>query len=752
MSTLRNALRNQVFTGVLLASLVPAAAFAQAQPQPADQAGDADSIKEIIVTAEHRETSVQKTPLTIQVLSAEEIVKSGLSKAEDLSKLTTGVEIGTAGGNAQIFIRGVGSYAVTPLNSPGVAFNVDGVYVGRADSIGGNFYDISRIEILKGPQGTLYGRNANGGAINLITNEPKLGSTSVDLNGDVGNYDLLHFGGAVNLPLDETKAVRVAFNVISRNGYLSDGTSDDKQQEGRIRFKWKPEGGTSLLLNADYAHIGGKGAGFVFLPQRPGSDPYESVTEPAAQAYIHALNRTTAPLTTTAVKDSYQDSKYFNASAQLDTDLGFATLTVLPAYRHSNSNYLQETTNRYENHTKTDQESLEARVGNSSHVLTWVLGGYFFNENQSGTVDILGGPVLQNYHIIYGPKTRAYAAFGQTTVNVFSGFRLIGGLRYTYEHRTNSGTLTDQRTILPAPRLIEAFPGQKNFDGVTYKVGAQYDITPQNMVYGTFSTGFKAGGFSQTIAPLNVFNPEKLYAVEVGSHNRFFDNKLQLNATYYHWKYKNLQDSRVNFDPLGAVNFITFNSGDATIEGGTLELVGKVTRADTINFSGEYAHSKYDKYLFQTPAPFFQAGSSGCRLTTVPGATPVSPPNIQGDCSGFPVAHVPKWSATASYDHVFSLPNDASVTLQGDVKYSSAHYLAIDFIPSEKQAAYAVFDTSLTYDSPKNSFSATVYVKNLTDKVYHQGGIQASFIGGLFNSTIGAPRTFGVQATYHFGD
>lgn len=727
-------LRNQIFAGTALAALMQASAFAQTAPADG-------GIQEIVVTAERHEQSVQKSPLALQVLGADEITKSGLTQADDLSKLTTGIEVGSAGANAQIYIRGVGSYAQTPLQNPGVAFNVDGVYVGRADSTNGNFYDLARIEVLKGPQGTLYGRNANGGAVNLITNEPQLNVTSVDLNSDIGNYQLLHFGGAVNVPLDDTKALRIALNEVSRNGYLSDGADDDQEQEARVRFKWRVDDDTTLLLNTDYSHLGGAGASYVNSPTRPGSDPYEAAASPAAQIYQHSFNATTAPITVYTVPDDTQNSTYANVSAQLDTRLNFGTLTIVPAYRYSDTFYRNTSGTIYDAKEKTDQKSLEARLGDTTPILTWVAGAYIFNEDVTGYNDINGSPFLLDNRTVLAPTTTAYAAFGQTTVNVFDGFRLIGGLRYTYEQQTDTGSTYDQR--FGGYRLIESFPGKANFDGVTYKAGAEYDIAPRSMIYATYSTGFKAGGFNQTVAPESTFQPEKLDALEFGSHNRFFDNKLQLNGTLFNWRYNGLQDSRINFDPLGNINFITFNSGNATIRGGSLDVVGKITNADTVRLSEEYAYSRYDTFGFQTPAAFFQPGSVGCPLT-------ISGGFVHVNCAGFPVDHVPKWSGTFNYNHVFSLEDDSTVTFNGAVKYTAAHYIASDFIDAEKQSSYTTFDAYLSYDPPAGNWSLTLYGKNLTDAVYYQSGVQLPFIGGLVNAAIGAPRTYGLQAAYHF--
>ena len=667
------------------------------------------------------------------------------------------------GANSQIFIRGIGSAAFSPLNTPGVAFNVDGIYVGRPDGVNGNFYDLARVEVLKGPQGTLYGRNANGGSVNLITNAPRLGETGIEATFEAGNYDLLHATGAINLALGETTALRAAFNIVDRDGYLSDGTNDDVQQSARLRFKWEPSAAVTLLLNGDYTHLGGKGGDFVLLPRRPGASPYEAQTTPAGNAYIKSI-LPLGPLHDTIAPDSKQDTELANVSAQLDWDLGFATLTALPAYRYLDSNYITHIANLYESHATTRQRSLEVRLGNQSPDLVWVLGAYYFHENtDDGEVIVRVSNILQNFLINYSPDTKSYAGFGQATYSISDRLRVIAGLRYTHERQELTGTL--KNAAVSPPALLETFGGKKSFNGTTYKVGAEFDIAPRSMLFATYSTGFKAGGFSQTVAPLNVFKPEKLGAFEIGSRNRFLDNKLQLNFGAFHWKYKDLQDSRVNFDPLGIVNFITFNSGDATLYGGNIDIVAQPTEADTISFAAEYTHSKYDRYFFQTPVPFFLPGSSGCRISGPfgPGATlPYTESNgsnrnngplpvLVGDCSGFQMARVPKLSATLNYSHIFSLGNGAELTFDGTVKYASARWLGIDFIPSERDGDYATADASLTYAPDGKRWSVGLWGRNLTKTVYYTGGIQTAFLGGVFGANIAPPRTYGVRASVELG-
>jgi iron complex outermembrane receptor protein len=701
-------------------------------------------IGEIIVTAERVEQSLQRAPLTIQVVAADQLRASGVTSPADLSKLTTGLDIGTTGSGNQVYIRGVGDFSFSALSNPGVAFNVDGVYVGRPGAFSGNFYDMARVEVLKGPQGTLYGRNANGGSINLITQDPKLGVFGGDMNVEAGNYSLVHVDGAVNLPVGDTAALRAAFNVVHRDGYLSNGTNDDAQQSGRVKFKWEPSSDVTLLLNTDYSHAGGEGGGYVYLLRRPGASPWESVAAPASISFRDSM-LPLGPLLDPTGPNPRQNSRFWNVSAQLNWRLPFATLTILPAYRNANIDSTSYPGFTYMEHNQSGQSSLETRLGDSTPNLTWVVGGYFFKENVESTTVVYESPILQDSRFPYDFGTKAYAGFGQATYQVIDGLRLIGGIRYTTEDRTLLGDYFDDRALIGGPGvLLEHFDTQAKFHGVTYKIGAEYDLAPRNMMYATVSTGFKAGGLNETIPPEAVYKPEHLTAVEVGSKNRFLDNRLQVNAGYFHWLYKDLQDSRVTFDPTGTVNLLFVNVGDAIIQGANFEIIAKPTRSDTVTASAEYDASHYQSFTAQIPTAVFSPGSIGCP-THIDGA------NTVANCAGEQVARVPRSTGLLGYDHSFGLPNDGSIDVSGSMKFAASRWIATDFIPSERVGSYTVFDAHADYVAPNSAYSVSAYVRNIGNKVYYTGGLQQPFIAGLFAANIAPPRTFGAQISYTFG-
>lgn len=708
---------------------------------------DQQGIGDIIVTAQRYEESAQRAAVILDTVTPEEL--QGISDVRQLQNAVPGVQFANAGNVVQTYIRGIGSFNAKSVQESAVAYSLDGVYLFTTTQISPAMYDLARVEVLKGPQGTLYGRNASGGAVNLITQGARLGVVEGFASGEVGNYDLVRVIGAVNVPLADTFAVRIAGQHVEHDGYLSDGTSDDDTTSGRIRALWEPSADVSLKLNFDAARVRGVGPGSVVFPFINPDDPWLGALDPRLDTGVSRVSGF-RPLPA-----PYNRLNQWSTSAQLDWDMGFATLTVLPAYRHE----------KIEQHSyvpgygitedaRIRQTSFEARLAHQNDGLRWVLGGYYLNVDIDQTFLIgnssppVGRPAV---NFLDNPnKLESWAAFGEATYSLTDSLRLIGGLRYTWERSISGGF---QNQTFPPPLATDAFlPGVEpgdffvdervTADAVTWKVGAQYDVAADSMLFATVSRGFKGGGSYVDLRSVNpVFKPEYVTAYELGSRNRFFGNTLQLNLEAFYWKIKDQQIAFVGFNTLNQPKFQTVNAANSKAYGASMDMVWLMTPNDQFKFGVEYVKSEYSSFVRVQPgAPI----GTFCP-TTVLSAGP--PPRIAIDCSGFPMMRTPKWAGSAGYEHRFDLSNGGNVTLAGDMTFASARWTSIDFSPVTRDAGYAVFNAELAYHAPKDRWSVSLWGQNLTKEAFLVGGIQS---GTINRPTINQPRTYGLRVRANF--
>jgi iron complex outermembrane receptor protein len=760
--------------------MVPAGAQAQSIAGDADPATqpasvsqesvDPSGISDIIVTAERRTSSVQRTSIPIEVLGSDALKNAGVSQATDLTRLTAGVQIGAVGPTPQVYIRGVGDFGSTAVSNPAVAFNIDGIYVARTQAISGNFYDVQRVEILKGPQGTLYGRNASGGAVNVITNRPVLDKTSATIAFEAGNYSAIMADGAVNLPVTHNLAIRAAYQISHRDGYSSTGLGDDKHQSVRLQAYWEPRDGINLLVSGDYTHVGGLGPSFVVYPKLAGRSAWTDITDPEVAALYQAASPFPGAINGPSAARAGQDMVFKNIHAEFNADLGFATLTVLPSYRDAKMSYTTYPTFEYrvgqdlgpfpDNPETSKATTVEARLGHESGKLKWVVGGYFFDEKQHADSLVYSG-LIQNSFTQPELRSRSYAAFGQATFALSPTLRIIAGGRYTYDRREavslrKYNIFPSQGCLDPATPacLVEDLAGRRVFRNFSWKGGLEFDVAPQSMAYATISRGFKAGGLSlsgslEGGSSPSTYRPEILTAYEFGIKNRFLDNRLQVNLEAFYWDYKDHQESLVTLDGNGVIGQSFVNAGKARQYGGSLDIVGRPTQSDTLRVAVEYLNSKYTEFLYQQPAAFLAPGSSGCKLTPASG-TSLAGPLVNVDCSGFQLTRAPKWTGNASYAHRFDLADGSNIEAQAGMTFASSRWLGPEFIPNERAPSYISVDTSLRYTLDNENISITAFVRNVTNEKVYTGGIQSPFIPGLVAANISPPRTYGARAEFKF--
>jgi len=272
--------KSVLFGSAALAGLFPAVAQAQVTaPAPAAAEQAAPQLGEIIVTAQRRSENVQRAALAVDVVSTDKLALVSANRASDLVTLVPALQIGESGqGQQSLYLRGVGTFSANSYSDPAVAFNVDGVAIGRPSSMSGVLYDLARVEVLKGPQGTLYGRNATGGAINIVPNAPRLGQTSGYAALTLGTYAEVHPEGAINVAVSETSAARLAFTYLRHDGYQSDGTGDADNYAFRGQYLIKPSSDFSIRLAGDYAHDGGHNAAGTLIGV---INPFTGVTTPS---------------------------------------------------------------------------------------------------------------------------------------------------------------------------------------------------------------------------------------------------------------------------------------------------------------------------------------------------------------------------------------------------------------------------------------------------------------------------------------
>lgn len=730
-----------VALGAALCSQMAVAQDAPVTPQAAEQ-----GIGEIIVTAQRRSESVQKSSLSIQVLSADDIIRNGANGPRDLNTLVPGLAVSQGGTFTQTFIRGVGDVTSNAFGSNGVMYSIDGIVIDRPTSITTNFFDLQRIEVLKGPQGTLYGRNSTGGAINLISRRPgsEFGGY---ITADVGNYDMVSILGAIDLPVSDTLRMRAAFNAARRDGFLTDGRNDDDRRAGRLTVEYKPSSDFSLLVIGDIQHMGGKGPGGVVNPlPAAATTAWSGPSDPAVLAQLRAMSPIALLPDANA---AFMDGNFRNLTAEINGNLGFATATLLAGYRHvsTRSQTAQPGFDSIQN-DKSDQYSIEGRLSNQSTNLKWVVGALYFaiDQSQDTTVLLNGVAPFGRNRILYPSiPTRSYGLFGEATYSIMPDLRIIGGVRYSDETKKVSGSNNDLVTGRPPVNIS----GSQSFSKITWKAGAEYDLTPQNMLYATVSTGFKAGGFSPVPPPNLEFGPETLTSYVAGSRNRFLNDMLQVNVEGFYWKYKDYQVAILGPQPNGINGIATYNAGAATIYGIDVDLVAKLSPRDTIRFVGEYLNAKFDTFIFDRTTAGI-AVATACPIVG-PVRTVFGGPVQSIDCSGFPLPRAPKWTGAGSYQHVFPLANGGNVDFKGSFSYSSARYLSVEYTAPTKASAYATFDADLTYNAPESRFSLTAYVRNIGNKAFFTGGSFQPLSGSrLFYQTIGSPRTYGVRATVNF--
>ena len=555
---------------------------------------------------------------------------------------------------------------------------------------------------------------------------------------------------------------------VNRDGYFSDGYDDEESESVRAQWLLDPGNGFDLNVMVDYADIGGQGSGGTIMPLVDGENERLGPSDPRVIAEYLTRPPTPPVPQIIAQDDGYQDNQFYGALATLNWDLGFGQLTVIPAYRKTDLDFVSYASSfLIDVVEESDQISLEARLANQGERLTWVAGAYYFDEDVEADqfYDQASNATLIQSDL----ETTSYALFGQATYSLTDTFRLTGGVRYTEDNKKQD-TYAESRPFVgfvpPGPPdfipIIITIPtiatSDVDFEETTWKAGIEYDVGPDSLLYASVATGFKSG-ILYSSSGRNYSDPEDLTAYTIGSKNRFLDDRLQLNLELFYWDYEDQQISHLGpvqvastpAGPLFGPVFLTENAGQATIQGLELELLWQVVENGLFSANFQYLDTEYDELRYQAYSPSGVPPAVGCVVTptTQIGLTPMAR-IFDVECSGRPVVNAPETTLNLGYEHTFGLGDAGNLIVGLDSLIESSRYLSIDFLPLGEQDSYTMSNAHLTWETASGKFAVTGFVNNIEDEWVFSNSLQSPVKTGTLYNQLRPPRTYGVRATVRF--
>ncbi|MFN3607625.1 MAG: TonB-dependent receptor [Hyphomonas sp.] len=724
--------RSSLSVSASLAVLLSGASLLPAVAQESD-AADADTrrLGAITVTAQRVEENLQDVPVAVTALDAAMLEDKQIGDLLDLQSVVPNINMATNTGTAnaaRIFLRGVGEDESRGAVDQAVGVYVDGVYVGR--SVGSLFdvVDLSSIEVLRGPQGTLYGRNTIGGAVKLTSVKPQF-ENSGDVRTTIGNNGRFDARGTANLQVGENSAFRLTGLLRERDGFhdvIPNGANASERRDGVGRThimavrgsfytEFSPE--WSLLVAADQT-----------------IDRSDPVPDSAAPSFdrdgnlftIEPLPGVTCTPGSTALgcfTGYNQRSKSAGISATVKGDIAGLDFTSITAYRALEDELVTRIGSPYSQQTDQSQLSQEFTLGRSGDVLDWLVGAFYFNE------DLALDSIFVFPHDV-DAETESYALFGQASYAVTDAFSVTGGVRFTTETKDFSGA----NLTLPFSRTDSA-----DYDNVSYTIGGDYRFNESVLGYAKYSTGFKSGGwspdaFSATAVFLRV-DEETLDSFEVGLKTDLFDNRVRLNTAAFFNKYEGLQIGAT----VPGLGFTRFNVNETEIMGLEVEGVFQVTDNFQLNgnlglLSAEYTDMTGDQ------ARGLTNNGAGCPAGTVAADNA----QIIACALGLSLKNAPEYKATLGALYTMPFYN-GELIFSGDVSFEDDSWsLVANSPPHALSEIPTLMNARVKYESVQG-WSVAVWGKNLSDENYYRAST-----AGSFSAYASEPLTYGIDLGWKF--
>lgn len=687
-----------------LALLIAAATASTANVSKADESLSF-TLEEIVVTAEKREGTVQDTPIAMTAVGGDDLLRQSKLDVDEILQTMPSVEMQNTGGGPGVYIRGVGSNDLG-FGEPSINFNIDGIYQQDARNVTMGTFDVNRIEVLRGPQGTLYGRNSTAGALNLITNSPDLSDFSGSVKVTAGNYDALRTELVLNAPLTEKVAIRGAFFTNEHDGYIEPTDAYDADQKGgRVKALFEVSDDLRIVLgyssisidevpNPQLGAIYDTGGNLIPIDER--DEPWYEINGD----YI-----------------ADRDGDFTTLSAQVDWRIGDIDVTAILANIEAD---VYTVTDDFDQDELTEQNSLEIRLSSTAvDNLEWVLGATYIDGDYDRTYPLgHGGPGPYGSLVLeQSQPVTSFGIFGQTNYAFTDTVRGVLGLRYSEDEKSQSNIYYDGATEIVSPDPVSSW------DSLDYKIGVEVDVLEASLFYASVASGYKAGGF-QTIAAAgevsDSFDPEELLAFEMGLKSRLMDGRLIVNAAFYMYDYENYQVKFPEFSNPVAFAVRTENAGQADIKGIEIETSYALSESSRIDAFYTYTDGKFTDFSYTSVTPG--------------GATLV-------DFSGATIPNAARNKFRLAYEYSWPI-NDNELSLRLETSLSSGFWTTHERTTDAYQESYHRSDVSFIY-SNEAVWSARIYAKNIEDEAVRGGG-------GSQGVYLQQPRTYGVGIAYNF--
>lgn len=699
-----------------------------AQQQDTDDGVAVRAQETITVTSSRRTKSLKEVPMAVTAMGGLTLERANVKDIEDIAGMTPGFSISTYNPvTPQPYIRGVGTNSSSVGDDASVGVFVDDVYAGRAGGFRADMFDIERVEVLRGPQGSLYGRNVAGGAISVITKNPTEFFEG-KFKGTVGSFNLVQLQGAVSGAISDTINGRFAGSIRQRDGWIDNVNTgaelrDQDNQSFRGKLDFRLSNTANFLVIADYAKddLNGPGARSITHYDEVYGSPYPT------QGQNDKVD---------LYKDGSTEREIFGISGKLTVELDDYVFTSISAYREQDYYFFDDLTGRYlrdagvslmnDASERSEQLTQEFRLQNLTNgPLEWTAGIYLFHEDiarlegwDSSKMYELQGVTGQQSRGVWDAanETLSYAVFGEASYRFDDHWGITLGGRYTYDKKEFDVIASGAPDLLGFLQENYQVSEEKSWNSFTPKLTVNYFTAAGDMAYMTLSEGYKAGGYNGIAATEQAarvpFDQEKARNYELGYKTRLFDGAVSLNAAAYFLDYTNLQNFTTDIE-TGEVRTAT---GDAEVQGFELDMNAYLM--DGLNLFATYAFTDSEFTSFESDV-------------SVVGNT---------------LARTPKHSGSIGFNYQWLLANGQALDWRTDVTYQDEMFFSVSNDKAAQTDSYALLNTNVTWETMQG-WEFSVYAKNLTDEDYVVHSFSLTGVGFAIQ---GEPRTVGVSVAKSF--